>query len=82
MSHTTRSEHKDAQLRRTAVKRYRAGIPATEVARQLHHSRSWVYKWVHYRVHHPWTRFRSAPRASLHHPNQLSAKSERRIVLP
>lgn len=80
MSHTTRSEHKDAQLRRTAVKRYRAGIPATEVARQLHHSRSWVYKWVHYRDQHPWTRFRSAPRASLHHPNQLSAKSERRIV--
>ena len=49
MSHTTRSEHKDAQLRRTAVKRYRDGIPATEVARQLHHSRSWVYKWVQYR---------------------------------
>ena len=80
MSRTTRSDHKDAQLRRTAVQRYRAGIPATEVARQLHHSRSWVYKWVHYRNQHPWTRFRSAPHASLHHPNQLSAKSERRIV--
>jgi len=80
MSRTTRSDHKDAQLRRTAVKRYRAGISAAEVARQLHHSRSWVYKWVHYRNQHPWTRFRSAPRASLHHPNQLSVKSERRIV--
>lgn len=80
MPRTTRSDHKDAQLRRTAVKRYRAGIPAAEVARQLHHSRSWVYKWVHYRDQHPWTRFRSAPRASLHHPNQLLAKSEQRIV--
>ena len=80
MSRTTRSDHKDAQLRRTAVKRYRAGISAAEIARQLHHSRSWVYKWVHYRNQHPWTRFRSAPRASLHHPNQLSVKSERRIV--
>jgi Homeodomain-like domain len=80
MSRTTRSDHKDAQLRRTAVKRYRAGIPATEVARQLHRSRSWVYKWVHYRTLHPWTRFCSASRAPYHHPNQLSAKSERRIV--
>jgi hypothetical protein len=35
---------------------------------------------VAYRAHHPWTRFRSAPRAPHHHPNQLSAKSERRIV--
>jgi putative transposase len=80
MSRTTQSDHKDAQLRRSAVKRYRAGIPAAEVARQLHHSRSWVYKWVHYRNQHPWTRFRSASRASLRHPNQLSTKSERRIV--
>jgi hypothetical protein len=80
MSRNTRSDHKDAQLRRTAVKRYRAGIPAIEVARQLHRSRSWVYKWVHYRNQHPWTRFRSASRASLHHPNRLSAKSERRII--
>ncbi len=80
MSRNTRSDHKDAQLRRTAVKRYRAGIPPAEVARQLHRSRSWVYKWVQYRNQHPWTRFRSASRASLHHPNQLSAKSERRIV--
>jgi hypothetical protein len=80
MSRTTQSDHKDAQLRRTAVKRYRAGLPAAEVARQLHHSRSWVYKWVQYRNQHPWTRFRSASRASLRHPNRLSAKSERRIV--
>lgn len=80
MSRNTRSDHKDAQLRRTAVKRYRAGIPAAAVARQLHRSRSWVYKWVHYRAQHPWTRFRSAPRVSRHHPNHLSAKSERRIV--
>lgn len=80
MSRNTRSDHKDVQLRRTAVNRYRAGIPAAEVARQLHRSRSWVYKWVAYRAHHPWTRFRSASRASLHHPNRLSAKNERRIV--
>jgi hypothetical protein len=33
-----------------------------------------------YRNQHRWTRFRSAPRASLHHPKQLSVKSERRIV--
>jgi hypothetical protein len=53
MSRNTRSDHKEAQLRRTAVKRYRAGIPAAEVARQLHRSRSWVYKWVQYRNQHP-----------------------------
>jgi hypothetical protein len=76
MSRNTRSDPKDAQFRRTAVKRYRAGIPAAEVTRQLHHSRSWVYKWAHYRAYHPWTRFRSTSRASLHHPNRLSAKSE------
>lgn len=80
MSRNTRSDHKDAQLRRTAVKRYRAGIPAKEVARQLHRSRSWVDKWVASRAHHPWTRFRSVPRAPHHHPPELSVKSERRIV--
>jgi hypothetical protein len=80
MFRKTQSDQKDAQRRRMAVKLYRAGIPATEVARRLHHSRSWVYKWVHYRAHHPWTRFRSASRAPHHHPNQLSAKSERRIA--
>ena len=80
MSHNTRSDQKDANLRRTAVKRYRAGHPASEVARQLHRSRSWVYKWVAYRAHHPWTRFRSASRAPHHPPKQLSARNERRIV--
>lgn len=80
MSRPTRSDQKDAQHRRTAVNLYRTGTPATEVARRLHRSRSWVYKWVDYRAHHPWTRFRSAPRAPHHHPNQLSAKSVRRIV--
>ena len=49
MSRNTRSDQKDAQRRRTAVQLYRSSIPATEVARQLHCSRSWVYKWVHYR---------------------------------
>jgi putative transposase len=80
MSRNTRSDHQDAKRRRTAIKRYRAGIPAAEVARQLHRSRSWVYKWGHYRNQHPWTHFRSAHRAPHHHPNQLSAKSERRII--
>ena len=61
MSRNTRSDYKDARLRHTAVKRYRTGIPTAEVARQLNRSRSWVYKWVDYRAHHPWTRFRSAP---------------------
>lgn len=80
MSHNTRSDHKDAKRRRMAVKLYRSGTPAAEVARQLHRSRSWVYKWVHYRALHPWTRFRSAPRASHHHPNQLSVRNQQRIV--
>ena len=80
MSRNTRSDQKDAQRRRTAVQLYRSSIPATEVARQLHCSRSWVYKWVHYRARHPWTRFRSVSRAPHHHPHQLSAKSVRRIV--
>ena len=80
MSRNTRSDHKEAQRRRTAVKLYRSGTPATEVARQLHRSRCWVYKWVHYRVCHPWTRFRSASRTPHHHPNQLSPQSVWRIV--
>jgi hypothetical protein len=80
MSHNTRSDHKDANLRRTAVKRYRAGTPASEVARQLHRSRSWVYKWVAYRARHPWTRFRSASRVPHHPPKQLSVRNQRRIV--
>jgi putative transposase len=80
MSRNSRFNDKDAQLRRTAVKLYRSGTPATEVARQLRRSRCWVYKWVRYRADHPWTRFRSASRAPHHHPNQLSAKNERRIA--
>lgn len=80
MSRNSRSDDKDAQLRRTAVKLYRRRTPATEVARQLHRSRCWVYKWVHYRASHPWTRFRSASRAPHHHPNQLSTQRVRRIV--
>ena len=80
MSHNTRSDQNDANLRRTAVKRYRAGTPAAEVARQLHRSRSWVYKWVDYHRHHPWTRFRSAPRTPHHPPKQLSGRHQRRIV--
>lgn len=80
MSRNTRSDRKEAQRRRAAVQLYRSGTPATEVARQLHRSRCWVYKWVHYRTDHPWTRFRSAPRAPHHHPNQLSDKRVRRII--
>lgn len=80
MSRTTRSDHKDAQRRRMAVKLYRTGTSATEVAHRLHRSRSWVYKWVDYRAHPPWTRFRSAPRAPHHHPKQLSARSGWRII--
>lgn len=51
---TTR-EPTEAQQRRTAVKMYRAGIPAAVVAQQLHRSRSWVYTWVRYRERPPWT---------------------------
>ncbi len=80
MARNSRADDKDAQLRRTAVQLYRRGTPATEVARQLHRSRCWVYKWVHYRASHPWTRVRSASRAPHHHPNQLSTQSVRRIV--
>jgi len=80
MFRKTPSEQKDAQRRRMAVKLYRAGIPATEVARRLHHSRSWVDKWVHDRTHHPWTRFRSASRAPHHPSHQRSANSERRLA--
>jgi hypothetical protein len=42
MSRNTRSDQKEAQRRRTAVKLYRSGTPATEVARQLHRSRCWA----------------------------------------
>ena len=80
MSRNSRSDDKDAQLRRTAVKLYRSGTPATEVARRCHRSRSWLYKWVHYRLLHPWTRFRSASRTPHHHSKQLSVSHQKRIV--
>lgn len=80
MSRNSRSDHKDAQLRRTAVQLYRSGTPASEVARRLHRSRSWVYKWVTYRARHPWTRFRSVSRTPHHHPKQLSLSNQQRIV--
>ena len=80
MSRNTRSDQKEAQRRRTAVKLYRSGTPAIEVARQLHRSRSWLYKWIHYRLLHPWTRFRSASRTPHHHPKQLSVSHQKRIV--
>lgn len=79
MSHTTRDQA-DAQLRRTAVKMYRTGTSAEDVARKLHRSRSWVYKWVRYRAHHPWTRFRSASCAPRSHLTRTPVRSERRIV--
>lgn len=79
MGSTTRDQA-EAQLRRSAVKIYRTGIPAQSVAQKLHRSRSWVYKWAGYRAQHPWTRFRSASRAPHHHPNELSARSQRRII--
>lgn len=75
-----RSDQAEAQRRRTAVKMYRAGTSAPTIADKLHHSRSWVYKWVTYRAQHPWTRFRSRSRASHHHPNQISKVSEKRII--
>jgi hypothetical protein len=80
MSRNSRSDHKDAQLRCTAVQLYRRGTPASEVARRLHRSRSWVYKWVTYRARHPWTRFRSVSRTPHHHPKQLSLSNQQRIV--
>jgi hypothetical protein len=80
MSRNSRSDHKDAQLRRTAVQLYRSGTPASKVARRLHRSRSWVYKWVTYRARHPWTRFRPVSRTPHHHPKQLSLSNQQRIV--
>jgi len=80
MSRNSRSDHKDAQRRRTAVQLYRTGTPVSEVARRLHRSRSWVYKWVAYRARHPWTRFRSVSRTPHHHPKQLSLRNQQRIV--
>jgi hypothetical protein len=76
---TTRDQA-DAQLRRAAVKMYRAGISAESVARKLHRSRSRVYKWIRYRAHHPWTRFRSASCAPHSSPTRTPVRSERRIV--
>ena len=70
----------EAQLRHQAVKLYRAGQPAPEIAATLHRSRGWVYYWVSYQRRHPHTHFRSASRAPQHHPNQLSRQSVRRIV--
>jgi hypothetical protein len=80
MGRMTRAEHADAQQRRLAVRLYQAGIAVTAIAQRLKHSTSWVYKWIKYHVHHPWTRFRSASRTPHHHPTQTPEVVERRIL--
>jgi putative transposase len=80
MGSTTQSDQADAQLRRAAVQLYRAGVSVKDIVQKLHRSRSWVYKWIKYRIQHPWTRFRSGSRAPHHHPNQTSVVIERRVL--
>jgi len=80
MGRMTRAEYKDAQRRRMAVRLYRAGLAVSAIAQRLKQSASWVYKWTHYQVHHPWTRFRSTSRAPHHYPTQTSEVIERRIL--
>lgn len=80
MGRMTRAERADAQQRQLAVRLYQAGMAVTAIAQKLKHSISWVYKWITYHVHHPWTRFRSVSRAPHHHPTQTPEAVERRIL--
>ena len=80
MGHASRAERTAAQRRRMAVRMYCSRVPVATIARKLKHSRGWVYKWIAYRAHHPWTRFRSGSRASHHHPNKTPGVVERRVL--
>ncbi len=80
MGRMTQAERGDAQRRRAAVRLYQAGVPVTRIAQKFKQSIRWVYKWIEYHTHHPWTRFRSASRAPQHHPNQTLEVVERRIL--
>jgi hypothetical protein len=80
MPHNTHSTAPEAQERREAVKRFRAGPSAPAIAEALHRSRGWVYSWVAYQRHHPPTRLRSASRAPRHHLNQVSRQTAYRMA--
>lgn len=80
MPPNTPSTEAEAQKRHEAVKMFRAGQSVPVIATKFHRSRRWVYYWVAYQRQHPHTRFRSASRASHHHPNQISRHTAYRII--
>ena len=80
MRSTKPSDQSETRQRRLAVMLYRAGTTVTSIVKKLKRSRSWVYKWITYRIQHPWTRFRSGSRAPHHHPNRTPQVVERRIL--
>jgi len=80
MHSTKRSDQAHARQRRIAVRLYQAGQSVKRIVQKLKRSRSWVYKWIAYRLQHPWTRFRSGSRAPHHHPNQTPGVVTRRAL--
>ena len=80
MRSTKRSDQLEARQRRLAVQLYRAGQAVKSIVQKLKRSRSWVYKWIQYHRHHPWTRFRSGSRAPHHPPHQTPRVVERRVL--
>ncbi len=80
MRSTKRSNHADARQRRLAVYLYRAGQSVTRIVQKVKRSRSWLYKWIRFRAHHPWTRFRSGSRVPHQHPTQTPPVVERRVL--
>jgi hypothetical protein len=80
MEHIQSADQFNAQLRRMAVRLYRAGRSVAEIAMELGRSPSWVYKWITYQRQHPWTHFRSGSRAPHQRPTQTPALVEQRVL--
>jgi transposase len=67
--------------RRTAIHLLRSGVSPTDVAKQLHRSLPWVYKWYgRFGAGQQWDGLNDMSRASRTHPNQLS-QSERQAIV-
>jgi transposase InsO family protein len=67
--------------RRTAIYLLRSGVPPTDVAKQLHRSLPWVYKWYdRFRVQQRWDSLNDRSRAPKAHPTRLSLPERQAII--
>jgi transposase len=67
--------------RRTAIHLLRSGVSPAGVAKQLHRSLAWVYKWHNrFGAEQQWDSLNDRSRAPQTHPNQLSVPERQAII--